>query len=84
MINLSKYFEKFRRIDGGRGDKLNKIIESVSSITKIELKPEEIYVKDNFFVELKVSPIKRVEILMHQNDIIAELALKNIEIKNFR
>ena len=80
MLGLSDFFEKFKKIDKGRRAWRQEIINSISTYSKVVLKPEDIVVNENGVVRITNSPIRRMEIMMFKDKIIVDLNTKGVKV----
>ena len=80
MINLAKYFEKFKLLDRTFGTKVGDIQSAVEQAVGVHLEPSSIQIKEGK-AYINTSPAIRNEILMNKQQILDILQSKNIKIE---
>ena len=80
MINLAKYFEKFKLLDRTFGSKVGDIQSAVEQAVGVHLEPNSIQIKEGK-AYINTSPAIRNEILMNKQQILDILQSKNIKIE---
>ena len=83
MLNISKFFQKFQKINSDSAAQKEKIISIVKSVTNLELKPGEINVKESKLY-INASPLIRNEIMMYKSKILSELDKNQIFIQDIK
>ncbi len=80
MFNISNFFEKFKKLQQNNQNTKDTIIRVIKKILNIDIKKEDIEVKNNQ-INIKCNPIIRSEIYMSKNALEAELILNNFNLK---
>lgn len=80
MLNITNFFEKFKKIEKGSRDKQNVVIDIVKKHTKIELSVPMFEIKEES-VRFKCSPVFRNEIMMKKDKIEEDLKEQKIYLK---
>jgi hypothetical protein len=75
MLNLDTLLGRFRKSLGKNLLAKEAIIESVEASTGIHLNPDEINIKE-FTLEIRSSPLKKNEIKLHEEAILAQIRAK--------
>lgn len=72
MISLSNFFQKFRHLENSKQEQISSFISIVKNVCSINLSSTEIIVGDSY-IQVRTSPLKRNEIFMHKDEILAQL-----------
>lgn len=83
MNSLSGFLLKFKKIIGDKGSEIAFIRETIRRIAGIEVSPEAIQVREEFFY-LQIGPIQRTEITFRKKEILSALQAEGVLMKDFR
>ena len=83
MLNISKFFQKFQKIHQDESEKKEKIIAAIKEVTRIELKKDQVLLKDGTLY-ITASPLIRNEIMMRRLLILNSLKTSGIDVANIK
>ena len=69
MFDIAKYLEKFKVMSQSRGFLRNSVVEAIKEVCNIEIKPENIVVK-NYIARISERPIVKTEIFLKKTIIL--------------
>lgn len=81
MFNISIYLEKFQKIDSINLSLKDFVVDTVEMVIKIKINKNNIEIVKNRII-FKVNHVIKNEIFINKSNIIKELGLKNLIIKD--